>query len=335
MKNTNKLVGALLMSILTTGLTLPAQYTAIENFSLDNKKALGIGVLTGLAIYGTYKYLKNNNVTDKSGEEASGMQQARDSIVAGLNCITKTAQTHPKTTVAALMGAATLVDGVYAYYIYDPNNSNNLTKLYYEAVKATGDNLANKSGDLIKALWNQAYPLVQTTSALIKSDLTIDSTNVQNNFFSNLLKASRMAGLCFACNICITNLGPPSRPDARQYDIKHDPLHTLPPGCGWALLVIIGPICEELLFTGGGSLLFKDYAQIVVPPLFAGTHLVGEHSQDGPMKFRVFLSTAIMSFIHHRMVRQNLRSELPVVIMSHILHNQLSLAFSALLKART
>ncbi len=303
MNNQNKLIGALLVSALTMSSTLPSQYT-IESFSVA-KKALGIGVLAGLTVYGTYKYWKGCNATDESDETASNMQQARDTVAAGLQCVADTVRTHPGTTVATLTGMAALAGGVCAYYNgYVPSNFDDLMESGYKVVKAT-----------------------------IKSDLTIgelvqDSSTCsawsQNNFFRKLLKASRIGGCCFIADTCIAFVGPRSSPDARQHNIQPS----------WAAAVIVCPVIEELLFTGGGSLLFKDYAQIVVPPLFAGLHLVGETSQDTSMKLRMLLSSGMGNFVHHRVVRQNLRSEFPVVVISHMVHNQLILAFNALQEKR-
>ncbi len=325
MTNSNKLVGALLISVWTIGSTLPSQYTDADKLICNNtfkfnlnighdqlieikdfftdKKTLGFGLLAGLTAYAAYKYWKSDNEADEPSEATGTIQQAKDAIATSLSYVSDTAQTYPKLTAAASAGTVTLICGAHAYRNgYIPNNLDALIKSSCETVK----------------------PIV----TLIKSDLTIDglvqdsstyNASCLNDFFKKVVKAGRIGGCLFLASACIAYVGPQPSPDAQQYETK----------TSWPLAVMVGPIREELWFTGVGSLLFKDSAQIVIPNLFAALHIVGPGStlQDRNMKIRTALSTWLVNFVHQRVVRQNLQSELPVVIMSHMIHNQLALAY--------
>ncbi len=80
MTHSNKLVGALLISVLAIGSTLPSQYIEIEP------------------------------------SEATGpIQQAKDAIATSLSYVSDTAQTYPKLTAAASTGTLALAYGIHAY----------------------------------------------------------------------------------------------------------------------------------------------------------------------------------------------------------------------------
>ena len=268
-------------------------------------KVIGALLVSALTMSSTLPS-QYTNATNESDETASNMQQARDTAAAGLQCVVDTARTYPGTTVATLTGTAALAGGVCAYYNgYVPSNLGDLIKSGYEVAK-----------DTLKS---------DLTIGELVQDSSICSAWSQNNFFRKLLKAGRISGCRFLANICLSLLFP-SSPNAKQ--------HSMEPS--WLTVVIMAPILEELLYTGAGSLLFKDYAQIVVPLLFTADHILGPSAalQDRNMKIRLLLNTWICNFVHHRVVRKNLRSEFPVVIMSHMIHNQLALAFNALQKKR-
>ncbi len=146
----------------------------------------------------------------------------------------------------------------------------------------------------------------------IKSDLTLDqqpSTTDQDS----LLKACRVATYCLATEICINALLKyyfPARPTTKQFDCVPS----------WFRVVIVAPIWEEVVFTYAPSLLMGNYAQIIAPVIFGALHLSTQWN-DRNFEIKVFTATALMNFIHQRVARRDPGSELPVVIMSHMLQN--------------
>ncbi len=157
----------------------------------------------------------------------------------------------------------------------------------------------------------------------IQSDLTINEsdeqpTTGQNSLFKKALKACRVTAYCIIAKLCVgkllDNYFPPS-PNARQFDGL--PYYER----SWFRSVVVAPILEESVFTYVTSELFGSYAQIIAPVLFGAGHL---SSYDRNLNIHLFTVSALINFIHQRVMRRNQASELPVAIMSHMLQNQIA-----------
>ena len=93
----------------------------------------------------------------------------------------------------------------------------------------------------------------------------------------------------------------------------------------WTDAVVLAPVLEEIAFTCVPLFLLGNYAQIIAPIIFGACHVCATR-QDRNFEIRIFTVTALINFIHHRVIRRDPKSELLVAIMSHALHNLIALS---------